>query len=221
MYQQLLKVLVEGFILFKYLIPQNKEATEKPASVLLNIKLLIPVSNLTLLSWSQMPVLAQLGHSNCQLSGPSWPYGSPACTCACTPCGKPGLLHRWASFVPCGTAINWKLLTVRKRLLTRENHLRVKCLIPELPPSNTDQYHTAQNNPQWCFREPARLLHSNQCYHSWLFISTVMIKRNGYKLKDGKIRLDVRKKLFIVRGVRLEWVAPGGCGRANPNHVQS
>lgn len=50
MYQQLLKVLVEGFILFKYLIPQNKEATEKPASVLLNIKLLIPVSNLTLLS---------------------------------------------------------------------------------------------------------------------------------------------------------------------------
>lgn len=156
-----------------------------------------------------MPVLAQLGRSNCQLSGPSWPYGSPACTCACTPCGKPGLLHRWASFVPCGTAINWKLLKVTKCLLTRENHLRVTCHVLELPPSNTDQYHTAQNNPQWCSREPGRLLHSNRCYHSWLLISTVVMNSNGYKLKTKKFSLDIRKKCCIVKMVRHWNELPG------------
>lgn len=144
--QQFLKPQVEGFILLLFLSPQNTKATGKPTSVLLNITLLIPVCNLTLLSWSQTPVWAQLGRSNCQLSGPSWPSGSPACTCACTPCGRPGLLHRSASFGPCGTARNWKLPKVRKCLLTRENHHQVTRHILEPPPSNRDQCHTAQNS---------------------------------------------------------------------------
>lgn len=201
-YKQLLKPLVEGFILLMHLSPQNREVTRKPPLILLNIKLLISVPKLTLLSWSQMPVWAQLARSNCQPSGPSWPCGSPACTCACTPCGKPGLSHRWASFVPCGTATNWKLFKVRKCLLTHENHLQVTCHTLELPSGNTDQYHTAQNNPQWCSREAGRLLHSKQCYHSWLFISTIVMKNNGYKLKDGQFGLDIRKKCWIAKTVR-------------------
>jgi len=101
---QLSKPPVEASILFTYLSPQ----TDKSISVLLKIKLFTPVFNLTLLSWSQMPVLVLLEHSNCQPSGPSWPYGSPACTCACTPCGKLGLSYRWVFFVPYGTESNWK-----------------------------------------------------------------------------------------------------------------
>jgi len=44
---------------------------------------------------------------------------------------------------------------------------------------------------------------------------------SGFKLKEGKFRLDVRKKLFTQRAVRPWHCCPESCGFLIPGDAQS
>lgn len=85
---------------------------------------------LTLLSWWQMQASVQLEHSNYRLSWPSWPCGSPVCTCVCTPYGKLWPFHRWFSFELYETGINQTLLKTISCVSIHENQITQR--VPEL-----------------------------------------------------------------------------------------
>lgn len=59
-------------------------------------------ASLTLWSWWQRPVWAQLAHRSFPLCEPYGPFVSHACTSACTPCGTSQPSCRSVSWSPCG-----------------------------------------------------------------------------------------------------------------------
>ena len=45
-------------------------------------------------------------------------------------------------------------------------------------------------------------------------------RENGFKLRQGRFRLDIRKKVFTQGGEALERVVQGGCGCPIPGGIQ-
>ena len=45
-------------------------------------------------------------------------------------------------------------------------------------------------------------------------------RENSFKLRQGRFRLDIRRKSFTQSGVTLEQVAQGGCGCPIPGGIQ-